>query len=147
MELTMKSLQPAVLTITLCLTTTLGLAQGFPAAPANLKEAQAQGLVRVTADELRTFFPGSIELRGPTGQHLMIYKADGSIDRKGIRDKQGIWRIDAGRNAYCNTFQRRGDAPAEACFAVYRAPDGLHFFDYDLRDGFYAHVWRKASAE
>ena len=25
--------------------------------------------------------------------------------------------------------------------------DGVHFFDYDVSDGFYAHVWRKAAEQ
>ncbi len=141
----MKPWHFVLVTTMLCLNP--ASAQDFPTAPVNLKEAQIQGLVRVTAEELKAFFPGVIDLRGPTGEHTMIYKADGSLERKGFRDKPGSWRIDEGRNAYCNLFPRRMGAPTEACFAVFRAADGRHYFDYDLRDGFYAHVWRRAAAE
>ncbi|MCU0841524.1 MAG: hypothetical protein MUC79_07370 [Thiobacillaceae bacterium] len=123
-----------------------GYAQGFPEAPPNLKEAQARGLQRLSGEELKTFFPGAILSRGTTGKHLMTYNADGTIDRKGFKDKAGRWRIDAAEDTYCNAFARK-QGPEEACFAVFRAGDDVHHFDYDVRDGFYAHVWRRAQPE
>lgn len=121
-------------------------AQDFPDAPPNLKEAEAKGLKRLGVEELKAFFPGAIQMRGPTGKHLVTYNADGTIDRKGFKDKTGTWRIDAANATYCNTYARK-KGPAEACLAVFGAGDGIHHFDYDVRDGFYAHVWRRAQSE
>jgi len=143
----MRRLHAFFLAVALAVPFSSALAQGFPTAPPNIKEAQALGLQRLTAEELKAFFPGVIKSKGPTGQHIWIYGADGSIDRKGFKgDKPGTWRIDESKGALCNSFSRK-QGPVEACLAVFRAPDGMHHFDYDLRDGFYAHTWRRDSAE
>lgn len=127
-------------------------AQEFPTAPPKLKEMEEKGLPRLSAEELRTFFPGVIDSRGTKGRHLITSKPDGTLLRKGFKqglpDHPGTWRIDDKSNTHCRSMQR-GTGMAkkgleETCFATFRAPDGVHFFDYDVADGFYAHTWRKA---
>lgn len=143
----MKRLHAFCLAVALAMPSSAILAQEFPTSPPNIKEAQALGLQRLTGEELKAFIPGVIKSKGPTGHHKWIYGADGSMVRKDFKgDKPGTWRIDESKGALCNSFSRK-QGPVEACLAVFRAPDGIHHFDYDLRDGFYAHTWRRDSAE
>ena len=51
------------------------------------------------------------------------------------RKVHGTWRIDEKSNAYCNTFTGK-KGTEEGCFAVFRAPDGTHYFDYEVDTGF-----------
>ncbi len=149
----MKRLSAVCMAIALVLLTSPAFAQDFPTVPPNMKEAEAKGLPRVGAEELKAFFPGVAKFKGTTGKHLMTFKPDGSVDRKGFRDTAGKWRIDEQNNAYCLAFTEaphgfgKMHASKENCFAVFRAPDGTHFFDYDVANGFYAHVWRRAKGE
>jgi hypothetical protein len=112
-----------------------------PKGPPNLKEAEAQGLQRVNIEELKKFIPGVIINKGKKGvEHTLTYKADGSVDRTGFNDLKGDWHFDEKKNAYCTGFYKK-KGYQENCFAVFRAADGTNFFDYDIDDTFYAHVW------
>lgn len=132
-----------------------GLADEFPTAPPKLKEMEAKGLPRLTADELKAFFPGVVDSKGTKGRHIITHNPDGTCLRKafkhGLSDDSGTWRIDDKDNTYCRAMPKgKGvvkKGVEENCFAVFRAPDGIHFFDYDVQDGFYAHTWRKASEQ
>ncbi len=130
-------------------------AQQFPTAPPKLKEMQAQGLPQLSAEELKTFFPGVIDSKGTKGRHIITFNADGTLLRKGFKhglsDDPGKWRIDEKNNTHCMSLPKgRGVVKMgyqENCFVTFRAPDGVHFFDYDVDDGFHAHVWRKATEQ
>lgn len=118
----------------------------FPDAPANQKEAEAKGLQRVSTNELKKFMPGIImSLSYKDRKHKLTFNTDGSVDRTGMRAKEstGKWHFDEKINGYCLAFQER-KGYQETCFATFYAPDGIHFFDYDIDTGFYAHVWRPA---
>lgn len=123
-------------------------AEEFPSAPPRLKDAEVQGLQRVSVEELKQFIPGKVISKGPTGKHKKDFKPDGSVWRSGFREKEGAgkWRFDEKNNAYCNAFQEK-KGYQENCFAVFRAPDGTHFIDYETDTGFFAHVWRRADGE
>lgn len=122
---------------------TNAFAGDYPKGPPNLKEAEAEGLQRVNLEELKKFIPGVIKNKGHQGgKHTLTFKADGSVDRTGFDTKQqtGQWHFDEKNNAYCTAFYEK-KGYREACFAVFRAKDGANFFDYDIKDTFYAHVW------
>ena len=145
----MKRLNQFATAISMVLTTSFGVAGEFPEAPPNLKEMEATGLPRLSAAELKAFFPGAIESKGTKGKHLLILKPDGTAERKGgqaQRDLTGKWRIDEAKNAWCTEFWLRKGFENN-CFAVFRAKDGMHYFDYDVDNGFYAHVWRRAEGQ
>lgn len=128
--------------------TTSVLAQegGFSKAPANLKEAEAQGLHRMSIEELKPFIPGTHVTKGTTGKSTRTFKPDGAYERKAFKDFSGTWRFDEGKNAYClDVSMRKG--MDKICYAVFRAPEGNHYFDYDLMNGFYSHTWTPAKAE
>lgn len=117
------------------------LAADFPKGPPNLKEAEAQGLQRVNVEELKKYIPGVINNKGVKGiNHTLTFKPDGSFDRTGFKDLTGEWHFDEEKNAYCISFYNK-KGYQEKCFAVFRAADGTSFFDYDIADSFYAHVW------
>lgn len=123
-------------------------AQDFPTAPPKLKEAEAQGLQRVGIDELKQFIPGTLDTRGTRGTHMKTLNADGTAHREGFgaKESDGTWRLDEKNNAFCNTFrEKKGEK--EFCFAVFRAPDGIHYFNYEIDTGFYSHVWRRVAGE
>jgi hypothetical protein len=128
--------------------TSLGHAAEFPTAPPKLKDAEAQGLYRMSTAELKEFLPGITESRGVKGKHKKTFKPDGSVDRTGFGSKEatGTWRFDEKNNAYCNAFTEK-KGYQENCFAVFRAPDGTHYFDYEIDTGSYSHVWRRATEE
>jgi hypothetical protein len=107
-------------------------------------------------EDLRTYFPGTIDARGPTGRHIYTHNPDGTCVRKAVKhavspDISGTWLIKEKNNTYCRSFPNIGRGVVavggveEHCFAVFRAPDGTHFFSYDVKDGFFANTWRKAN--
>lgn len=117
----------------------------LPTAPPNLKEAEAQGLKRVTADDLKPLLSGVVESEGVKGLHKLTYSPDGSVAREGegFHSLKGKWRIDDKNNAYCVAFNFK-KGYRENCFAVFRSPDGSRYLDYDIADGFYAKAWHQA---
>ena len=145
----------ALLAAILVMHTNTSLAVEFPTAPPNLKEMEAKGLPRLTAEELKAYFPGVIDSKGPKGRHIIISNPDGTCLRKpfkhGLKEDLGRWRIDEKNNTHCRSMPKQmrnvmgKGGYEENCFAVFRDPDGIHFFDYDVQDGFFAHVWRRSS--
>jgi hypothetical protein len=69
------------------------------------------------------------------------FRPDGKAEFKGGgHDNLVTWRImtDSG-GGYCTLVgMKRG----EICFAVFKAADGVHYFDYDLSDSKLYWVWR-----
>jgi hypothetical protein len=117
-----------------------------PKAPVSLKQAEAQGLQRLSVEDLKAFIPGSLTTRSPTGKSTRIFKQDGSFERKSFKDFSGTWRFDEGKNAYCLEVRKK-KGTEKACFAVFRAPKENSYFDYDIENGFYAHTFAPAKAE
>lgn len=119
-------------------------ADEFPKAAPKLKEAEAQGLVRMSASELKESLPGKWKQKGTKGKREKTFNPDGSAYRSGFGEMEGpgTWRIDEKSNAYCNTFKGK-KGYEEGCFAVFRAPDGIHYFDYEVDTGFYHSVRRR----
>jgi hypothetical protein len=123
------------------------LAEGaFPQAPVNLKEAEAQGLQRLSVEDLKAFIPGTLDTKGTQGKSTRIFKPDGGYERKAFQDFSGSWRFDEGKNAYCLDVRKKKGVD-RTCFAVFHAREGNYYFDYDLENGFYAHSWTPAKAE
>lgn len=100
----------------------------MPKAPVNLKDAETQGLQRLSVEELKAFIPGVHEVRGTTGKSAKYFKPDGGFERKGFKEFSGTWRFDPGKNAYCLDVQKKKGFD-ESCFAVFRAPAGGFYFD------------------
>ena len=144
----MWDFRSAVLLSMLVASTSLAYAAEFPTAPPKLKDAEAQGLVRVSAAELKESLPGKWEEMGTKGKRLKTLNPDGTAHRTGFSQKEGDgkWRIDEKNNAFCNAFYEK-KGYTENCFAVFRAPDGIHFFDYEIDTGFYQRVRRRAAEE
>lgn len=136
----------AILIALFAATSALAQEGGFPKAPVNQKEAESQGLQRLSVEELKVFIPGTHEVKGTTGKSTKIFRPDGSFERKGFRDFMGSWRFDEGKNGYCLDVRKKKGAET-TCFAVFRAREGDFFFDYDLQNGFYSHTWIPAKAE
>jgi hypothetical protein len=128
-------------------TATSVLAQGgIPQAPVNLKEAEAQGLQRLSVEDLKAYMPGTHKETGTEGKSTKYFKPDGGFVRKGLKEFNGSWRFDEAKNAYClDVYKKKGQE--KTCFAVFRAPAGNYYFDYDLENGFYSHSWTPAKAE
>jgi hypothetical protein len=121
----------------------IALAADFPKAPANQKEAETEGLQRVNLEELKKFIPGIVNNKGfKGGKHTLTFKPDGSVDRTGFgaKEQTGKWNFDEEKNALCVAFQEK-HGYKKTCLAVFRAKDGINFFDYDVENGFFAHVW------
>jgi hypothetical protein len=120
----------------------------FPSHPPKLSDAQAQGLHRLSADELKAFIPGTLEVQGHKGGKgkLRIYKPDGTFEVQAFEDRPGTWRIDSNNNTWCRTiYKKKESANVEQCYATFAAADGIYYFDYDVADGFFAAVWRAQS--
>ncbi|KPK11967.1 MAG: hypothetical protein AMJ68_04020 [Acidithiobacillales bacterium SG8_45] len=116
--------------------------------PKNLKAAESAGLHRLTTEELKAFIPGSMEVlgRGAGKPKLRTYKPDGVFEVQSWKINKGTWRLDAGANTWCRTvYKEKKREDVEQCFAVFRAPDGVHYFDYDVGDSFHASTWRPQS--
>lgn len=63
----MMTFRSAMVLSMLMASSAMSHAQEFPAAPPKLKDAEAQGLVRASIEELKQFMPGKVESRGPLG--------------------------------------------------------------------------------
>jgi hypothetical protein len=101
----MKSLQLSML-LSLVLVSTIEAADvDFPKSPVNLKEAETQGLHRMSGEELKPLFPGTMDVRQYNGEERRtVTKADGSLETTFItmpRIYTGKWRIDEQNNTYC----------------------------------------------
>lgn len=119
----------------------------FPKAPPNQKAAEAEGLVRLDVSALKEILQRVVVAdHVKTGKCKFIFHDDGTVDRGGGAGKPGKWRVDEAKNIYCKSFHRKGGY-SENCFAVYRAPDNIHYFDYDSKDGLLALVWRCGKAQ
>ncbi len=146
----MSAVRSALLIVVLASVSVPGLAQEFPRAPPKLKEAEAQGLPRVSTAELKQLMPGKVDSKSPLLRRIKTFKADGTVDTNaywGGDPVSGTWRFDETNNAYCQQFPSAKNVAdrRENCFAVFRAPDGTHFFDYDAKTGFFEHTWRRIS--
>lgn len=115
------------------------------AAPPNIKAVEAKGWQRMNVEDLKEFIPGVIKVKGHKGgKYMLTFKADGSVDRTGgvgLDAQTGEWHFDEKNNAYCSAFNEVMGYK-EVCFAVFRKPNTDKFFDYDIGDSFFAHVWR-----
>jgi hypothetical protein len=122
----------------------------FPSAPPTLAEAEAAKLERVTGKELKALFPAAIEQeRARGGRVVKEFKADGTIHanvqetarKGGTGNWSSTWRLDKkkGGPVYCIA---PGAGNKGGCFAVFKAGDGVHYFDYSIQDGFYDGAWR-----
>ncbi len=136
----------AVLIALFAATSVLAQEGGFPKAPVNQKEAEAQGLQRLSVEDLKAFIPGALDTRGTQGKSTRIFKPDGSYERKAYETFNGSWRFDEGKNAYCLDVRKKKGMDRN-CFAVFRAKEGAYYFDYDIDNGFYSHTWVPAKAE
>jgi len=123
-------------------------AEEFPTAPPKLKDAEAQGLVRMSTEELKSLLQGKTNEKGTRGSREKTFHPDGSVDRTGFGQKEGTgkWRFDDANNVYCLAFQEK-KGYQENCYATFRAPDSTHYFDYDNDTGFFQRVWRRVTAE
>jgi len=122
-------------------------AQEFPKAPPQMKEAEAQGLTRVGIKELKAFIPGSIRLKGVRGvEKTKIFHEDGTLTVLDIRDKHGTWHFNKQIDGYCNNIDMQ-KKNVRACLNVFKAPDGVHYFNYEVKSGHFAEVWRPLPKE
>lgn len=122
-------------------------AEDFPKAPPRLKDAEAGSLARVSTDELKQFMPGKVDSKGPIGRRIKMFKSDGTVDTVGYKSgnaESGTWRFDEANNTYCHRFQGKKGV-VDDCFAVFRAPDGPHFFEYNVKTGFLERTWRRVT--
>jgi hypothetical protein len=119
----------------------------FPEAPPKLQDAEAKGLHRLNMDELKTFFPGTIDIqRHRSGLATKTFKPDGSLEVVGLENLSGTWRFDEKHNAYCDRVYKK-KTQDERCYAVFSAGDGIHYFDYDIRDNLQTVKWRRAAKQ
>lgn len=122
---------------------TVAYAEEFPKAPANLKEAESEGLQRVNLGDIKKVIPGIVKNKEVKGNvRKLTYKPDGTFDRTvfGNEPQTGKWNFDDEKNAYCTALQKK-KGYKKNCFAVFLAKDGVNFIDYDLSTGFYDKVW------
>lgn len=154
----MRRLFIVMLTGILLVSVGASFAQEFPTAPPNIKEVEAKGLPRASTEELKAYFPGVVDWKGTRARRIITHNADGTLVSKGFKaglDVPGKWRIDEKNNTYCKEVPQPQQGTGvmtkgmykEYCFAVFRAPDGTSFFDYDVQDGYYVATWRKAAEQ
>jgi hypothetical protein len=144
----MNRLQIAML-LAVILSTSAAADMDFPQSPINLKEAEAQGLHRMSAAEIKPLFPGKMDIRQYNGElRTTVTNADGSLETRFVSSAQkmarGTWRIDEQNNLYCSAINWKKGLK-DNCFAVFQAPDGIHYFSYDIKTGFAGGVWRRAT--
>jgi hypothetical protein len=125
------------LALTLALPATSASPQDFPAAPASLAAAEASGLRRVGAQDLKAAFLGQREERSARGEsYVASYQADGRVELRA-----GSTLIDRG------TFSISGRQGGSLCLMLDKqmnqrlctiwvaAPDSLHLYGYNPGDG------------
>lgn len=144
----MKKLTGLLSTVPIALISSLTFASDYPEAPNRIKDAESQGLVRVNTEELKTILvKETLDFKAEKSKYFFTFRPDGNIERKGQKSGEvvkGKWNIDEGKNAYCTAFTYKSKYEKN-CFAVFRAPDGVHFFDYDHDAKYDVHVWRPAT--
>jgi hypothetical protein len=125
---------------------TQAFSQDVPEHPANRQDAETKGLARASIAEIKAFIPGTIQLRGHKEvAKTKIFKPDGTLEVDDARDKGGTWNFSKEHGGYCNAIVRAKDnRTVKNCFVVFKAGDGVHYFDYDAKSGHYAATWRPA---
>jgi hypothetical protein len=111
-------------------------AQEFPAAPPDIPAAEAAGLRRIGAAELKRDYPPKRIARNLRGQTVHTeLKADGTLeyaDDTGLTDT-GSWSLSE-RNGgmICRAYSKQ--MGRRFCAIYYAAPDGIHYFGYNPED-------------
>jgi hypothetical protein len=141
----LKTLKMIVLA---CAVTLAGVAaaQEFPAAPADVAAAEAAGLRRVGAAELKTSYPGkriAQSYRGPVVRTEL--KPDGTLDyadNAGGVDN-GTWSFtERNGGMICRAYSKQ--MGRRFCTIYYAAPDGIHYFGYSPEDKAWRATTRRA---
>ncbi len=118
------------------LLTKVACAQEFPVAPPDIASAEAAGLRRIDAAELRRNYPGKRIARSVGGHVVRTdLKADGTLqyaDDGGGADT-GNWSLSE-RNSgmICRAYSKQ--MGRRFCTIYYAAPDGIHYFGYNPDD-------------
>jgi len=100
--------------------------------PADLRQAERQGLHRMNAAELKQFVPGSRKPQGTVE----------TVTETALTDSAAR-HIDRSNDTYCYTPSGKTH-DGESCLAVFRAADGARYFGYDIERGGHPLVWRAA---
>ena len=111
-------------------------AQEFPIAPPDIASAEAAGLRRIDAAELRGNYPGKRIARSVGGHVVRTdLKADGSLQyvNDGGGTDTGTWSLSE-RNGgmICRAYSKQ--MGRRFCTVYYAAPDGIHYFGYNPDD-------------
>lgn len=116
--------------------TSAALALEFPPAPPDIAAAEAAGLRRIDAAELKRDYPGKRIARSLRTQTVHTdLKADGTLqyaDDAGVSDT-GTWSLSE-RNGgmICRAYSKQ--MGRRFCTVYYAAPDGVHYFGYNPED-------------
>ena len=130
----------ALLLTSLAFAMSAALAQDFPPAPPDIRAAEAAGLRRVGAAELKRDYPAKRIARNLRGQTVHTeLNADGTLqyaDDTGLTDT-GSWSVSE-RNGgmICRAYSKQ--MGRRFCSIYYAAPDGIHYFGYNPED----QAWR-----
>jgi hypothetical protein len=125
-----------LLLVGLVFSTSAALALEFPTAPPDIPAAEAAGLRRVEAAELKRDYPAKRIARNVRGQTVHTeLKADGTLqyaDDAGLSDT-GSWSVSE-RNGgmICRAYSKQ--MGRRFCSIYYAAPDGIHYFGYNPED-------------
>lgn len=147
----MKLTRPLLLALVLAGAPALAEDVVFPSAPPNFQEAVNQKLQRATLDELKQLLSATVEVKKSQGGRVIReFRPDGTVTASvmetarpgGATTQKGTWRIEdkKGSGGYCVDFGTN----ARACYAVFKAGDGVHYIDYIAKSGFLDGVWRPA---
>ena len=122
------------------------VAQDFPPAPPNIPAAEAAGLRRIDAAELKSNYPGkriAQSYRGPVVRTEL--KADGTLeyaDNAGGVDT-GSWSFtERNGGMICRAYSKQ--MGRRFCTIYYAAPDGIHYFGYNPEDKAWRATTRRA---
>jgi hypothetical protein len=89
--------------------------------------------------------PGTIQMQGHKGvSKTKTFSPDGTLVIDDARDKGGTWKFDQKHDGYGNAIEEENRS-AKNCFFVFKAADGVHYFDFDVKSGFYSAVRRPAA--
>lgn len=121
-------------------------AQEFPPAPPDIPAAEAAGLHRIDANELKSSYPGkriAQSYRGPVVRTQL--KADGTLeyaDNAGGVDT-GSWSFtERNGGMICRAYSKQ--MGRRFCTVYYAAPDGIHYFGYNPEDKAWRVTTRRA---